>query len=136
MNDLIQRIVNAIFRQEGMPADYVNPGNLRDCPWFPITHMPIAYMSKPPKLGPVRSYPDGTPVIVADGYWKPRTRAEGIAGAAHVVALHIAEGNTLAQLIAIWAPPRGNNPTAAYTANVKEWAGIPDENQPLWNYLG
>ena len=110
VNDLIQRIVNAIFRQEGMPADYVNPGNLRGAPW--------------------RQDP-----FIFNGYWRPKSRAEGIAGAAHVVTLHIAEGNSLAQLIAIWAPPSDHNPTAQYIANVKEWAGIPDENEPLWNYL-
>src|ERR1019366_2897499 len=33
MTDLIQRIVNAIIRQEGMAADYTNPGNLRGAPW-------------------------------------------------------------------------------------------------------
>lgn len=110
MGDFIQRLVNAIFRQEGMPADYPNPGNLRGAPWL---HSPV----------------------VANGFWQPSSRAEGVAGAAHVVALHIAEGNSLAQLIEIWAPLGDGNDTAAYIANVKSWTGISDETVPLWSYL-
>jgi hypothetical protein len=110
MNDLIQRITNAIFRQEGMPADYVNPGNLRGAPWL-------------------------SRITLKGGFWLPASRKEGVAGAAHVVALHVAEGNTLTQLISIWAPPSDNNDTAAYIANVKNWAAIPDENTPLSEYI-
>jgi hypothetical protein len=43
-------------------------------------------------------------------------------------------GQSLTQLISAWAPPSENN-TAAYIANVKDWAQIPDENAPLWTYL-
>jgi hypothetical protein len=110
MNDLIQRLVNAIIRQEGEPETALNPGNLRGAPWI------------------------SNPAIAA-GFWVPSSRAEGIAGAAHVVSLHIAEGNTLTQLISIWAPPSDGNDTAAYIADVKIWASIPDENQPLWNFI-
>src|SRR5690348_3922387 len=110
MTDLIQRIVNAIIRQEGMPADYTNPGNLRAAPWR------IA----PPIKG---------------GFWRPASRVEGVAGAAHVVALHIAEGDTLRELIGHWAPPTDGNATDVYIANVKAWAAIPDENAPLWNFI-
>ena len=109
MNDLIQRLVNAIIRQEGMPVSYKNPGNLRAAPW----------LSKP---------------TITGGFWSPDSRVEGVAGAAHVVALHVAEGNCLATLISIWAPPP-KNPTAVYIANVKAWAAIPDEHVPLWTYL-
>lgn len=109
MNDLIQRLVSAIFRQEGMPGDYPNPGNLRGAPWL------------------VRP-------IIANGFWHPKSRQEGIAGAAHVVALHIARGESLVQLIGSWAPPSEND-TATYIKNVKEWAGIADEHVPLMNYL-
>ena len=109
MNDLIQRITNAIFRQEGMPADYPNPGNLRQAPW-------------------------STRAIVNGGFWKPTSRAEGVSGAAHVVALAIARGKSLEQLISQWAPPNENK-TATYIKNVKEWAAIPDEKAPLWEYL-
>jgi hypothetical protein len=110
MTDLIQRITQAIFRQEGMSADYTNPGNLRGAPW-------------------------AVDPVIGGGFWWPRTRAEGVAGAAHVVALRIAMGESLETLIAAWAPPSDGNNTSAYLANVKEWAGIPDETQPLWNFI-
>lgn len=93
-----------------MPSTYANPGNLRRAPWLRNS-------------------------TVVNNFWLPASRAEGIAGAAHVVALHIAEGNTLAQLISIWAPPSDNNNTVAYITHVKEWAAVPDENVPLWNYI-
>jgi hypothetical protein len=95
-----------------MPAVYNNPGNLRACPW----------------LSPIGQ-------VIVNGYWRPTSRAVGVAGAAHVVALHIAEGNSLEQLISIWAPPSDHNNTEAYIANVKEWAGIPDATVPLWNFI-
>jgi hypothetical protein len=125
MNDLIQRIVNAILRQEGMSPDHANPGNLRDCPWFPKNGLgKRQYINDPSE-----------PVQYAGGFWVPRSRAEGVAGAAHVVALHIAEGNSLTTLISIWAPASDSNNTQAYIANVQQWAGIPDVNLPLWNYI-
>ena len=110
MNDLIQRIVNAIIRQEGMPENYPNPGNLRAAPWF--------------------SHP-----AIVNGFWRPNSRAQGIAGIAHVVALRIAEAETLTQLINAWAPPTDGNQTNIYIANVKQWCNIPDENQQLYNFM-
>jgi hypothetical protein len=111
MNDLIQRLVNAIIRQEGMGADYHNPGNLRGCPWLP------------------------KPWPMQNGFWLPVSRAQGVAGAAHVVALHIAEGDNLTKLITIWAPPTDGNNTARYIGNVKAWANIPDEFLPLQEFI-
>lgn len=107
-NDLPIRITNAIIRQEGMPADYRNPGNCRTAPWI------------------------ANPSIVG-GFWQPRSRAEGIAGVVHCVALRIAEGQSLHQLITGWAPPGDGNKTAIYIANVAQWTGIPDPNTPLLN---
>jgi|SRR5271157_2494054 len=109
MTDLIQRIVVAIFRQEGMSQEYVNPGNLRSAPW----------LSDP---------------VIHNGFWVPVSRNEGIAGAVHVVALHIAMGHTLTQLIYSWAPP-SENKTSTYLHDIKDWAKISDEHVPLWNYL-
>jgi hypothetical protein len=135
MNDLIQRITNAIFRQEGMGPDHANPGYLRDCPWFARI------------AGGGRMYPeevDGAaePVKYANGFWVPRSRAEGIAGAAHLVSLHIAQGNTLRDFIAGhpgvyagFAPGADKNDPATYIANVKLWASIPNTDLPLWNYI-
>jgi hypothetical protein len=110
MNDLIQRITNAIIRQEGMAPDYTNPGNLRGAPW--------------------RTSP-----VISGGFWHPETRAEGISGIAHVVALHIAEGDSLRQLISKWAPPSDNNNTAAYIQNVLDWAELPSADDPLWSFI-
>jgi len=110
VTDLINRITLAIIRQEGMATDYSNPGNLRNAPWL------------------VR------PVIV-NGFWKPQSRAEGIAGVAHVVALRIAMRQSLRQLINAWAPVIDKNNTEVYIKNVKQWAQIPDENVPLLNYI-
>ena len=109
MTDLIQRIAAAIFRQEGRAPDYPNPGNLRAAPW--ILHATIEH-----------------------GFWQPLSRAQGVAGAAHVIALDIARGYSLEQLISAWAPV-SENPTAQYLANVKAWAEIPDETVPLQEYL-
>lgn len=67
MTNLIERITEAIFRQEGMPLDYHNPGNLRGAPW----------LTKP---------------VIEKGFWQPASRAQGVAGAAHVIALRIAMG--------------------------------------------
>ncbi len=117
MNDLIQRIVNAIIRQEGMKPDYVNPGNLRGAPWL------------------------AAPLII-NNFWRPVSRNVGVAGLAHLVALHIAQGNTLTDFIAGhpgiyagFAPGADKNDPAAYIANVKLWAKIPDENLPMWNLI-
>ncbi len=117
MNDLIQRIVNAIIRQEGMKPDYVNPGNLRGAPWL-------------------------TAPLIINNFWRPVSRNVGVAGLAHLVALHVAQGNTLTDFIAGhpgvyagFAPGADKNDPATYIANVKLWAKIPDENIPMWNLI-
>jgi hypothetical protein len=118
VNDLIQRIVNAVIRQEGDAATALNPGNLRGAPWL------------------------ANPSII-NGFWVPSSRAEGVAGLAHLVALHCAEGNSLTDFIAGhpgiyagFAPASDHNDPAAYIANVASWANIPDVTIPLWNFLG
>jgi hypothetical protein len=117
MNDLIQRIVNAIIRQEGMGPQWANPGNLRGAPWL-------------------------TNPIIFNGFWVPISRAQGVAGLAHLLALHVAEGNTLNDFIAGhpgvyagFAPGADGNKPTVYIANVMNWASIPDEDVALWNYL-
>ena len=111
MTDLIQRITEAIFRQEGEPAIALNPGNLRGAPWL------------------------SDPLIDSRGFWVPVNRQAGIAGAAHVVALRIAEGQSLRQLISAWAPPTDGNQTETYIDNISHWAAIPDAALPLWNFI-
>ena len=112
MNDLIQRIVAAIIRQEGAKPDSTNPGNLRGAPWL------------------------SGPKAFQNGFWLPVTRAQGVAGLAHVVALHIAEGDSLTTFIGKYAPSADHNNTVAYIANVSKWAGIPDTISPLQEFLG
>ncbi len=110
MTDLIQRITEAIFRQEGMGQVYKNPGNMRAAPWL-------------------------TNVQITNGFWQPFTRAQGIAGAVHEVALQIARGKSLRQLISAWAPSSDQNDTERYIKNVGDWAQIDNVDVPLWTYL-
>lgn len=110
MNNLLWKLLNAIFRQENMGPTYNNPGNLRAAPW----------RVNPP---------------ISGGFWRPATRAEGVAGAAHVIMLRIAEGQTLRQLISAWAPASDGNQTDIYIRNVQAWAEIADADTPLWNYI-
>ncbi len=110
MENLIERITEAIMRQEGMGPAYKNPGNLRGAPWF--------------------ANPE-----ITNGFWQPLSRAQGVAGAAHVVALHIAKGDSLRKLLSGWAPPSDGNNTEQYIKNVAEWASIPSVDVPLWSYL-
>lgn len=122
MEDLIQRISAAIARQEGMGDAALNPGNCRDCPWFTGSYQN-------------RIYPEGGKVAFVKGFWVPRTRAEGVAGMRHVIALRIAMGQTLRQLITAWAPASDGNLTEQYIAHVQEWASIPNADQILWELL-
>jgi hypothetical protein len=103
---LLDALAAAIMREEGMSADYTNPGNLRAAPWLK------------------------NPTLHA-GFWRPLSRAEGIAGIYHVAALHVAELQDLQAFIYIWAPPSENN-SAKYLANVMSWTGITDASKPLY----
>jgi len=151
-NTLITRITNAIIRQEGALPTSTNPGNLRDCPWFPIL-MKDGKPWIPPLADPkpefIRYYPDSEDsageveyvLFTPRGFWIPRTRAEGIAGIAHVVGLHVAEGDTLTGFIAGrpgypgFAPKADGNDPVTYIRNVSLWAQIPDATRPMSNYI-
>lgn len=123
MTDFLYKLVNAIATQEGR-FQTNNMGDLRDCPWFPANSKGKRY------------YPDtGNPVAYANGFWIPRTRAEGLAGLYHQLALDIAKGWTLKQLLNSYAPPTDGNNTDQYILNVMAWTGIASENDQLWNYL-
>lgn len=108
--DLISNIVAAIIRQEGRKSDETNPGNLRAAPW--LTNVPMS-----------------------GNFWRPDSRAEGVAGIYHCIALMVAEHYTLSQVIYRWAPPQDGNATMTYINNVKTWCGIADEHVPLFRYL-
>jgi hypothetical protein len=138
--EIVLRITQAIIRQEGEPITALNPGNLRDCPWCQLK--PMGWLGSPPTVGSplARVYSDGSPVEygIKSGsgrFWIPRSRAEGIFGIIHVVSLHVVEGDNLRKLIERWAPPSDDNATAAYIANVAEWAGVPEPDAPLMRFL-
>lgn len=110
IGNLIERISNAILRQEGESPTHPNPGNLRSAAW----------VVKPK---------------IVNSFWVPTSRAQGVAGVVHVVALRVARGESLRQLITAWAPPYDGNNTELYIRNVSKWAGIVDVDTPLWNLL-
>lgn len=110
-NDLIAGITNAIIRQEGAAPDSTNPGNIRVPLWMP------------------------KPWPMQNGFWLPVNRNIGIAGIAHIVALHVAEGDSLAGFIRKYAPPSDHNNTRVYVKNVATWAVIPDILVPLWTFI-
>jgi hypothetical protein len=126
VNDFLYRLASAIATAEGfftdgtLPRRDNNPGDLRAAPW--LIH----------------------PVIVA-GFWNAASVAEGIAGIYHQLALDIARGWTLRELISAWAPETDGNNTENY---IKETArrvgltyypppvpGAASTEPPLWNYL-
>lgn len=116
MNALLDSLCSAIATAEGyfspgsLPQRNNNPGDLRSAPWCKIAH-------------------------VVGGFWVADSPQEGIAGLYHQVALGIARGESLRQLILIWAPPSDGNNTENYIAETKRRTGIKDENVPLWTYL-
>jgi hypothetical protein len=134
LGSLLDSLCSAIIREEGRPADDTNPGDLRDCPWFPAFVIPATAA----RVGG-RGYPDGSKVaykaLSSGKFWNPRTRAEGIAGLCHVAALHVAELNDLKTFVYIFAPPSENN-SATYLKNVMEWTGIEDSSVPLYTLVG
>ena len=116
MEDLIFRLASAIATGEGffvngsLPARDNNPGDLRAAPWL-------------------------TNPSVAHGFWVARSLPEGIAGLYHQIALDVARGYTLRQLISAWAPHSDGNNTASYISETARRTGL-DPDTPLWNYLG
>lgn len=110
MSEILKSIASAIAIQEGFyvpgakPQRLNNPGDLRAAPWLP------------------------SPVIEG-GYVHFGSVAQGIAGLYHQIALDVARGVTLRQLISKWAPPTEND-TNAYIAAVAARTGLPLD-QPL-----
>lgn len=56
--------------------------------------------------------------------------AEGITGLYRQLWLQVANKQTVAQIIAQWAPPNENN-TSAYLRNVLKWTGLPADKPVL-----
>jgi hypothetical protein len=123
MNDLLFRLASAIATAEGFFVEGVvpqldnSPGDLRAAPWL-----------KNPAL--------------KHGFWVARSVAEGVGGLYHQLALDIARGFTLRQLIYAWAPPNDANRTENYLKETARRTGLPyltpeeaGKEQPLWDYL-
>jgi len=116
VTDLLFKLASAIGTAEGyfvagsLPQRHNNPGDLRSAPWL-----------KGAKI--------------ENGFWHAKSAGEGIAGLYHQIALDIARGATLRQLISKWAPPGDGNNTENYIAETARRVGIPDDATPLWNYL-
>lgn len=122
MTDLIGKICSAIAQQEGWwaapsgtspntPQRLNNPGDLRAAPWLPHA-------------------------TIVNGYWEADSAAQGIAGLYHQVALNVARGYSLKQLINAWAPAGdGANDPQGYLAHVMAWTGIENADQPLQELL-
>src|SRR5271154_1060576 len=79
------------FVSGSLPERNNNPGDLRAAPWLP--------------------HP-----VIQGGFWVASNRAAGVAGLYHQICLSIARGESLRQLISIWAPPSDGNNTANYIA--------------------
>lgn len=116
MKDLIGLLASAIATQEGffragsLPFRDANPGDIRSAPW--LQH----------------------PAVI-DGFWKAPSVESGIAGLYHQIALDIARGMSLRDLIYTWAPPSDGNKTEVYIHNVMEMTGISSMTVPLQNLL-
>jgi len=115
MDSIISLIASAIASGEGffvngsLPQRDNNPGDLRAAPW--LVH----------------------PVIV-DDFWKASLLAQGIAGLYHQIALDIARGYTLRQLIEAWAPASDGNNTENYVNETARRTGL-DPDTPLWTFF-
>lgn len=113
--NLAWKLVCAIAAQEGWfvagsrAQQNCNPGNLRSLP-----------------------YPhDDKPVMKMAGYLYCAKPEIGAAQCLCLVAICIAEGESLVQLINRWAPVSDGNNPGVYIANVARWIGLPvDETQP------
>lgn len=119
----VESIVSAIARQEGwfdrssLPFRRNNPGDLR-LAGQRGAHAPAG---EPEVLG------QAPPIAQFN------SAALGVTALYRQVWLQVADGQTLAQLIAQWAPPRENK-TSVYLANVAGWTGLPTD-VPILNIL-
>jgi len=115
MDSIISLIASAIASGEGffvngaLPQRDNNPGDLRAAPWL--------------------AHP-----VITNGFWVAPTLAAGIAGLYHQIALDIARGYTLRQLITAWAPASDGNNTENYVNETARRTGL-DPDTPLWNFF-
>jgi len=117
---LIEAIANAIATAEGffvkgaLPSRDNNPGDLRNAPWL--------------------QHP-----VVAGGFWSASSVGAGVAGLLHQIALDVARGQSLQQLITAWAPPTDGNNTDRYITETLRRLKLQgfdiDSTIPLQDYL-
>lgn len=95
-----------------LPNTDNNPGDLRLAPW--VQH----------------------PTVKA-GFWRPTSLQEGIAGLYHQLALDIARGQSLRQLVYTYAPPSDGNNSLNYLNETGRRIGIAptDFDKPLWSFM-
>ena len=100
------------FVTGSLPNTDNNPGDLRLAPW--VQH----------------------PTVVK-GFWRPTSLSEGVAGLYHQLALDIARGWSLRQLVYSYAPPSDGNNSANYLSETGRRMGITPEqfDTPLWNFM-
>lgn len=100
------------FSAGSLPNTDNNPGDLRLAPW--VQH----------------------PTVVK-GFWRPTSLPEGVAGLYHQLALDIARGWSLRQLVYSYAPPSDGNNSANYLSETGRRMGIlPTQfDTPLWSFL-
>ena len=105
----VELLACAIASQEGffhagsVPATHHNPGDLRFAGQLNATR-PIGV-------------PAGSPIAVFP------SDAAGVAALYRQLWLQVAQGQTVAQIIAQWAPPSENN-TSLYLDDVLRWTGL------------
>lgn len=99
------------FVKGSLPNTDNNPGDLRIAPW--VQH----------------------PTVVK-GFWHPTSLVEGVAGLYHQLALDIARGQSLRQLVYTYAPPTENN-SQVYLTETGRRMGITSAefDTPLWTFL-
>jgi hypothetical protein len=112
--DPVSLLACAIAQQEGFflghdtPAMQNNPGDLR------FSNQLNAVV--PPGGGhPIATF---------------KTLTEGVTALYRQLWLQVAEGQTVRQIIAQWAPPNENN-TSAYLTNVLTWTALPADKPVL-----
>jgi hypothetical protein len=100
------------FASGSLPNTDNNPGDLRLAPW--VQHP-----------------------VVQGGFWRPTSLAEGIAGLYHQLALDIARGYTMRQLVYTYAPPTDGNNSSNYLAETLRRMGLftTDADTPVWKFL-
>jgi hypothetical protein len=119
----VELLAAAIATQEGNPGS--NPGNLRYAGQLNAKCSRCGAAG-----GKVPITCSGKPV---HGIAEFSSRGAGVAGLFRQLWLQVAEGQTVEQIIAQWAPPNENN-TSVYLANVLNWTGLP-EGAPVLSLL-